>query len=60
VAPTSCAFIGTVRLCAHDADCQSDAVNPLAGGQCWNFNGAPESWCTSLAVGTAGGGVHVP
>jgi hypothetical protein len=60
VAPTSCTYIGMIRLCSHDADCQSDSTNGLAGGQCWNFNGAPESWCTSAAVGNTGGGVHLP
>jgi hypothetical protein len=60
VAPTSCTYIGTIRLCSHDADCQSDSANGLAGGQCWNFNSAPESWCTSAAVGTTGGGMHLP
>jgi hypothetical protein len=59
-APTSCTYIGNVRLCSHDADCASDSTNPLAGGQCWNFNNAPESWCSSATIGAAGGGVHLP
>jgi hypothetical protein len=58
--PQSCTFLGTLRLCHDDADCQSDSNNPLAGGQCWNFNKAPQSWCTSAAVGNVGGGVHQP
>jgi hypothetical protein len=60
MAPTSCTYLGNVRLCSHDADCAADSANPLAGGQCWNFNDAPQSWCTSAAVGGAGGGVHLP
>jgi hypothetical protein len=58
-----CTFIGTLRLCSHDTDCASDTANPLGTGlanQCWNYNGAPESWCTSAAVGSVGGGVHQP
>ena len=58
-----CTFSGTVRLCGHDTDCKSDTANPLGAGsanQCWNYNGAPESWCTSATVGNVGGGVHQP
>jgi hypothetical protein len=58
-----CTFTGTIRLCSHDTDCQSDTANPLGTGaanQCWNYNGAPESWCTSATVGNVGGGVHQP
>jgi hypothetical protein len=58
-----CTFTGTIRLCSHDTDCQSDTANPLALGlanQCWNYNGAPESWCTNAAAGNGGGGVHQP
>ncbi len=60
---SGCTFSGTVRLCGHDADCKSDTANPLGAGsanQCWNYNGAPESWCTSSTVGNVGGGVHQP
>jgi hypothetical protein len=57
--PTSCTFAGTLRLCSHDTDCASDS-NALAGTQCWNFNNAPESWCTSATVGGLGGGIHQP
>jgi hypothetical protein len=54
--PASCSYLGNVRLCSHDADCQSD----LLSNQCWNYNNAPESWCTSQAAGQGGGGVHQP
>jgi hypothetical protein len=55
VPPSSgCTFIGTVRLCTHDADCQSDGLS----NQCWNYNNAPESWCTNATAGSLGGGVH--
>jgi hypothetical protein len=58
-----CTFTGIIRLCKHDGDCMSDTSN--AGGygqdnQCWNYNGAPESWCTNATVGMFGGGVHQP
>jgi hypothetical protein len=57
VPPASCTLLdGTIRLCTHDADCASDPLSP----QCWNYNNAPESWCTSQAAGQAGGGVHQP
>jgi hypothetical protein len=58
-----CTFSGTLRLCSHDTDCASDIANPLGTGlanQCWNYNAAPESWCTSAYVGGVGGGVHQP
>jgi hypothetical protein len=60
---SGCTFIGTIRLCTHDTDCQSDTANPDALGlanQCWNYNSAPESWCTNAGVGNLGGGVHQP
>jgi hypothetical protein len=57
VPPSSCTLLdGTIRLCTHDADCASDPLSP----QCWNYNNAPESWCTSQAAGQGGGGVHQP
>jgi hypothetical protein len=62
--PTNgCTFSGTLRLCSHDMNCTSDTANPLGTGlanQCWNYNSAPESWCTSSTVGSVGGGVHQP
>jgi hypothetical protein len=60
---SGCTFTGIVRLCTHDGDCGSDTANPLGSGpanQCWNYDGAPESWCTSATVGGLGGGVHQP
>lgn len=56
-----CTFSGTIRLCVHGADCQTDTADPLGAGlanQCWNYNGAPESWCTNATVGALGGGVQ--
>jgi hypothetical protein len=56
-----CTFGGTIRLCSHGADCQSDTADPLGTGlanQCWNYNSAPESWCTNATVGDLGGGVR--
>jgi len=55
VPPQSCVFLGILRLCSRDADCQGDVAN-----QCWNYNGAPESWCSVPAVAMVGGGVHQP
>ncbi len=43
---------GTVRLCSHNADCTSDTA--AAGGGCYNFNGAPISWCSPLPAGLEG------
>jgi hypothetical protein len=59
---TGCSFVGTIRLCTHDTDCQSDTSNPVGGqaNQCWNYNSAPESWCTNATLGGVGGGVHQP
>lgn len=48
---------GTVRLCSHDADCNSDSALGLGGG-CYNFNGAPVSWCSSATAGLEG--THQP
>jgi hypothetical protein len=55
----SCAFppsggTGLVRLCSHDADCTSDTAN----NGCYNFNGAPLSWCSPALAGLEG--VHQP
>ncbi len=50
----TCTFTGTVRLCAHDQGCDFNT----SGGLCFNFNNAPVSWCTTMAIGTAGGGVE--
>jgi hypothetical protein len=47
---------GTVRLCSHDADCTSDIA--LAGAGCYNFNGAPVSWCSTSLAGVEG--THQP
>ncbi len=56
-APASgCTFTGTVRLCAHDKDCTSDNN----GMMCYNFASAPESWCTTMAIGELGEGTHEP
>jgi hypothetical protein len=52
--PTSCASAGVVRMCVHDSDCMSDTANPV----CFNFNGAPTSWCETAAAGAAGLGVE--
>jgi hypothetical protein len=60
---SGCTFTGTLRLCSHDMDCTSDTADPQGAGlanQCWNYNNAPESWCTSATVGSVGGGVHQP
>ncbi len=51
-----CTFTGIVRLCAHDKDCTGDSN----GMMCYNFESAPESWCTTMAIGELGGGTHVP
>jgi hypothetical protein len=54
--PTNCKYppsgTGTVRLCSHDADCTSDTA--VTGGGCYNFNGAPVSWCSTALAGTEG------
>jgi hypothetical protein len=52
----SCAYTGTVRLCSHDADCSSSAV--AGGAGCYNFNGAPVSWCSTSLAGLEG--THEP
>jgi hypothetical protein len=43
---------GTVRLCSHDSDCTSDTAT--TGGGCYNFNGAPVSWCSTALAGVEG------
>jgi hypothetical protein len=43
---------GTIRLCSHDTDCSSDLAT--VGGGCYNFNGAPVSWCATFAAGGEG------
>jgi hypothetical protein len=47
---------GTVRLCSHDSDCTSDTAT--VGGGCYNFSGAPVSWCSTALAGIEG--VHQP
>jgi hypothetical protein len=47
---------GVIRLCAHDKDCSADTANQ----KCYQFNNAPEAWCTTAAIGAAGGGVDQP
>jgi len=47
---------GIIRLCAHDKDCNSDSAKP----SCYNFQNAPESWCTTTAIGGAAGATHEP
>jgi hypothetical protein len=58
--PTTCKYppsgTGTVRLCSHDADCTSDTA--VIGGGCYNFNGAPVSWCSTSLAGVEG--THQP
>ncbi len=44
---------GIIRLCAHDKDCMSDTANMA----CYQFEGAPEAWCTTMAIGGAASGV---
>ena len=49
-----CTFTnGTIRLCAHDKDCMADTANPA----CYQFQGAPEAWCTTTTIGGVAGGV---
>jgi hypothetical protein len=43
---------GIVRLCSHTADCASDTA--IAGGGCYNFSGAPVSWCSTSLAGLEG------
>jgi hypothetical protein len=54
--PTTCKYppsgTGTVRLCSHAADCASDTA--LLGVGCYNFNGAPVSWCSTGVAGLEG------
>jgi hypothetical protein len=54
--PTTCKYpssgTGIIRLCSHAADCASDTA--LLGVGCYNFNGAPVSWCSTSLAGVEG------
>ena len=55
--PTTCKYpptgnTGLIRLCSHNSDCTSDTA--LTGPGCYNFNGAPISWCSGFIAGGEG------